>query len=260
MADYQTTTVNINRHKRIGNIIIFVEGEEPEFTIIENIFHSYLGYTITKCKRSQQTIIELQGKDKYSKITLLNAPTSNIKSIANEIEFYDYIYKNYALALNLDTINNPVYFIFDRDAENNRQGIVEKLIRTLTNSQNSTEEQNGLLLLSYPSIESFSLSTYKKVSHKIKIKLGKDLKQLLLKENIDNQIDDVKLNNAFNEFINFLIYHSIIKNENEVINKLNTLGIDIFKLQTSLYAQEKVFYCISQLIEILLDLQIIELN
>lgn len=248
----------INKQKRIGNVIIFAEGENPEFEIIENIFHHYLGYTLTKKRRSDKIFTELQGS-KYSKIILLNTPTSNINSINNESEFFDYIFKEFAINLDLDTTNNPVYFVFDRDPVNNRQGIVEKLLNKLTSSQNDSDEQNGLLLLSYPSIESFTFSSNEKDSFNTKFKLGKDLKKFISNKKYNSNIDDSKLEQAINEFLNFLEQKSIINNLSDILKKLDIIGLEIFKIQKENYSREGLFYCMSQLVEILIDLQIIEL-
>lgn len=251
--------MRINKQKRIGEVIIFAEGEHPEFEIIENIFHKYLGYSIAKVKRSEKIVTNLQGYDEYSKITLLNTPSSNINSILDETSFFDYIFNEYALSLDLDTKNNPVYFIFDRDPVNNRQGIVEKLLNKLTCSQNDSDEQNGLLLLSYPSIEAFTLSINEKNSFSTKCKLGNDLKEIVADKNYDCSITDAKLQNAVCEFINFLEQKSIINNKEDILNKLDVIGLEIFNIQKQNYSRENVFYCISQLVEILIDLQIIEL-
>ncbi len=251
--------MKINKRKRIGNVIIFVEGEKTEFEILENIFHHYLGYSIKKIKRRAKEIIELQGYDRYSKITLINTPTNNINSILNIDDFFDYIFKDFAINLNLDTINNPVYFIFDRDPGNNRPCIVEKLLNKLTNSQNDTDEQNGLLLLSFPSIESFILSLHEKYSYNNKIRLGKDLKKIIDDKEYEKKINDNLLKNSINEFIDFLLKNNILDVETDIYNELDKIGLKIYNIQKELYFKEKLFYCISQLVEILIDLQIVEL-
>lgn len=251
--------MKINKHKRIGEIIIFAEGENPEFEVIENIFHNYLGYSITKVKRSEKLITELQGDDQYSKVILLNTPSSNLNSISNESAFFDYIFNEYADKLDLDTQNDAVYFVFDRDPMNNRQGIVAKLLNKLTSSQNDSDEQNGLLLLSYPSIESFTLSMKETNSFQIQYKLGKELKDYVIQQGYDNTINDESLGNAVCEFINFLEQKFIIKEASDILNKLDIVGLEIFKIQKDIFSRENLFYCISQLVEILIDLQIIEL-
>lgn len=251
--------MRINKQKRIGSVIIFAEGERPEFAIIENIFHNYLGYSITKIKRSDKIVTKLEGFDKYSKITLLNTPSSNINSILDETSFFDYIFNEYAINLDLDTKNDPVYFVFDRDPVNNRQGIVEKLLNKLTNSQNDSDEQNGLLLLSYPSIESFILSANEEDSFNTKFKLGKNVKECISLKNYDCRIDDSKIKNAVDEFVNFLEGKAIIDSSSDILKKLDVIGLEIFKIQQANYSRENLFFCISQLVEILIDLQIIEL-
>ena len=249
----------INKQKRIGNVIIFAEGENPEFEIIENIFHKFLGYSVIKSKRSDKIVVELKGHDKYSNIIILNTPTSNINSLNDVNSFFDFIFNEYALPLNIDTTNNPVYFVFDRDPYNNRKGVVEKLLTKLNNSQNDIEEQNGLLILSYPSLESFTISLFEKNSNEIKIALGKDVKGYVDSKKYRNTINEETLTRAVSIFVEFLLKNCIVESNNEVSQKLDSIGVEIFKIQDKLYSKEKLFYCVSQIVEILIDLQIIVL-
>ncbi len=250
--------MKINKQKRIGEVIFFVEGENPEFEIIEKIFNQFLGYEVIESKRSNKQIKELIGHDKNSKVILLNTPTNNINSLEDEKEFYDYIFKEYVLSLNIDTINSPIYFIFDRDPKNNRKGLVEKLLCKLTSSQNDTEEQNGLLILSYPSLESFVISLHEQDSYMIKKQLGKEAKDYVLLQNYKIEINEKTLKTSIMAFAEFLKKEHLIEEFCDIVNKIEEIGINIFKMQDKLYSKERLFYCVSQLMEILLDLQIVE--
>ena len=51
--------------------------------------------------------------------------------------------------------NAAVYYVFDRDNESNLYCEVESLSSILVNSRDNGVESNGLLLISYPCIESY---------------------------------------------------------------------------------------------------------
>ena len=50
--------MKINKNKRIGKIVIIVEGEVTEFEYIEEIFNKYLGYTLKSKTRKNDDFIE----------------------------------------------------------------------------------------------------------------------------------------------------------------------------------------------------------
>ena len=84
--------MKINKNKRIGQIVIIVEGFLTEFEYIEEIFHRYLGYEVISNSLKDKNYKILQGKDKYSKVFIINAPTNNICSIKDKESFDDYIH------------------------------------------------------------------------------------------------------------------------------------------------------------------------
>ena len=61
----------------------------------------------------------------------------------------------------IDVNKIRTYFIWDRDPKsNNDEKIVRNLIKKFGNSMDNGEEMNGLLLLSYPAIESYVISNF----------------------------------------------------------------------------------------------------
>lgn len=71
-------------------------------------------------------------------------------------------------------------------------------------------------------------------------------------------MNDDKIINAYNNLLNFLIEKEIINEDSEIYN-FDKIGLSILELEQELYKLENIFYCVSQMIEILIDLQIIEL-
>lgn len=251
--------MRLNKEKRIGSIIVITEGEYPEFDILKGIFHELLGYKVTLCKRSDKEVVELRGRDEYSRVILLNSPTSNIISIKNKDEFYDYLFTEVAEKYDVDLFNCPTYIIFDRDRINNRLGVVKELICSLNQSLTDSDEQNGLLLLSYPSIEAFKVSMYEDNSSALRFSLGRELKSYVSEKSYTCRYDEAALTHAANELAKFLSSKNIIHDQDDIVNKMDSLGINILNCETDTYEKNNVFDCVSQVAEMFIDLGIIEL-
>lgn len=253
--------MKLNKKKRIGEIIIIIEGDHPELEIIETIFHKILGYTIKVQTRHQEIVRELHGYDKNSIIKVISSPTSNLIDVVNINDFYDKMYSEIAVKLDLDLINNPVYILFDRDPGNNRQSKVLKLLEKLKQSQTTSDEQNGLLLLSYPSIESYIISMFESNSYHNEQRLGKDAKNLLDSKNYNiNDAAESHLINSAKEFLNFLKANSLINENEDIFTNIESIGIELFHFQTKKYSKTRLFNCVSQFVEILIDLRILDIE
>lgn len=260
-ARFPIIRMKINKQKRIGEIIIVTEGVHPEFDIIKGIFHEFLGYSVISKRRNGKDVTVFNGHDKNSRVIVVNAPTNNISSIVDTEKFYDFLYHEVALKYDIDLINDSTYIVFDRDRKNNRLGIVRKLIESLTHSQTDSDEQNGLLLLSYPSIEAFKISMIKEDSYKLQFSLGNEVKQYIEAESLlDFPFYESGISHATLEFINYLASENLIESERDLSVNLDTLGAQILNRQTDKFCREQKFDCISQIIEILIDLNIIDLE
>ena len=91
---------------------------------------------------------------------LINSETSNIgslKSVSGKA-YLDSVFNDLYAKYQLDTTNTATYYIFDRDCESNLAADCRDLVGILKNSRDNGYESNGLLLLSYPSIESYVFS------------------------------------------------------------------------------------------------------
>lgn len=253
--------MKINIQKRIGEVVIVTEGDNPEFEIIKGIFHDFLEYNIILKKRNNKDIVEFQGHDVDSRIILLNAPTNNINSLQDINEFYDFLYNEVSKKFDLDLINDATYIIFDRDRKNNRYGVVKKLINVFTESQNDSEEQNGLLLLSYPSIEAFQISMFEDNSFNNTFGLGNEAKEYVKAKAYElNCFNEDTIKHSTNEFLKYLFKEKIINCENEVVYCMGDIGQAILEKQTKKMQKNQVYNCVSQLVQILLDLGIVELD
>lgn len=253
--------MKINKTKRIGEVVVVAEGELLEFDIVKGIFHDLLGYDIISKRRNKNNVVVLKGgHDKYSRVILVNSPTSTIDSLSEPKEFYDFLYKEVALKYSLNLFNDPTYILFDRDRKNNRLKVVSKLIDTLTQAQTDTDEQNGLLLLSYPSIEAFPISVHLDKSYMVRFDLGRSAKEYVQDNSLNVQnYDETAIKHAVAEFIDYLKYEKIISCDNEIADKTDIIGSEILKCQSARVAHGEKFCCATQLAEMLIDLGIIEL-
>lgn len=87
-------------------------------------------------------------------------------------------------------------YIWDRDS--NKYDIVKKLLDKFHNSRDNEFDMQGLLLLSYPSIESFIISCFEQ--NTMQIKIDKIKKYLTMNKYNYSKIDEYKLLNAINVF------------------------------------------------------------
>ena len=74
--------------------------------------------------------------------------------------------------------NAAIYYIFDRDPKSNVDAaLIERLIKTLKNAyENEDGLRGGMLLLSYPSIESYNISNFMDDTCNMQFSLGDEAK------------------------------------------------------------------------------------
>jgi hypothetical protein len=102
---------------------------------------------------------------------------------------------------------SAIYYLFDRDPESNIDELIKQLILTLTNPyENDNGLRGGLLLLSYPSIESYTISNFVDDTHLIEIALGKEAKEYVASNNRIqlNKISEATIEKASGEMMKYL--------------------------------------------------------
>lgn len=262
--DYQILNkkFKFNRDKNIGSVLYIVEGERREINLLGHIFKEILKYdeVIGIDRMGNERIKYISKKNKNSKIFIINSEQSNIQSIANT-QFRDEqvkILKQYDDEFNYEDI--PIYYIFDCDRKNDRIAI-ENVINTYVNAREPSEENKydsigGMVLLSYPAIESFVISNFEKDMYKFHERFNfneKTLKQYIGDNKYDNHKMSIDtLSNAFLELVSSL--------ENINANKINLDNTKEFN--TTLFNYEQSVnnqYMISLLLISFVDLGIIEM-
>lgn len=167
------------KNKRVGKVLLIVEGARHEFNLVKKIFVDILGYTQIENRRRSAKYYVREG-DSHSVVAVINTKTSNILSVSEE-EYLDGIFENLIEQYDFDINNAAIYYLFDRDPESNTDtGFIANLIEKLKNSrENDDNMRGGMLLLSYSAIEAYEISNFVDRSFEIEARLGSELKDYI---------------------------------------------------------------------------------
>lgn len=254
LEEYQN--MQLNKNKRIGKILLIVEGGKHEFSLIKKIFEDILGYKRIEKRRTKATYYESQ-TDSHSIVAVINTKTSNIGSI-NEKEYLDRIFIELLERYDFDVNNAAVYYLFDRDPKSNVDpNLILNLIQTLKNSrENEDNMMGGMLILSYPSIEAYEISNFKDNSYKLFAKLGEDAKKFINK-NTDvismNKISEETIMHAGMELLNYLEEAGLQLD----LDSFFDVNEKIFKEEEKCFEKNKEYFLLSMMSCVLLDLGIL---
>lgn len=250
-------SLKINYKRSIGNIVIAVEGSKDEFKILKQIFRNVLHYRYIEKSRNKRNFKDydefvMKGNEN-SKVIVINLENSNIKDIQDDSEYKDELFKLLYEKYNIDIKNTPLYIIWDRDKKSNSKTITRELVKTLGNAyENKNADMNGLLLLSYPSIESFVIENF---NQRIKNIGNNDIKEyvrnnLYYVEDINNHTllkSVVKLHKNLKEF-GILEYNT---------SNFSEIGLKFFEEEEQIYEKKGYYQLLSFVAIILIDLNII---
>ncbi len=250
--------MKLNKDAHIGNVLFVVEGSQTEFSILHRIFCNILGYTYIEKRRNQLKYFQHQ-RDKYSTIAVVNPKESNIQFIENS-DYFDEIFNTLRDRYQFPVEQAAIYFLFDRDPKSNTDvALIQDYILSLKNPyENADGYVSGQLLLSYPSIESYTISNFVDHSSNLRFQLGKDAKRYIeSNNNIQlNKMSDDTLIKATYEFLDYL------ENENIDLNldDFSTASCTILTSQESEYLRGNGFKAFSMLTLALLQMNIIMLD
>lgn len=159
-------TLKFNKDKKIGTVVIIVEGEQDEFTLLKHIFTQVLDYSYRYIKKNKILHDEYKLEDKKNTVIIANTRNSNIDSVINDEDYKVELSKLLKRDYNKNLKNTSIYIIWDRDKDKNDGDIIQEhykdAIENFYSAYDNDYEMNGLLLLSYPCHESFILSNFKK--------------------------------------------------------------------------------------------------
>lgn len=255
LEEYQS--MELIKNKRIGKILFIVEGSKHEFSLIKKIFEDLLGYKRIEKKRTKTTYYESQA-DSHSIVAVINTKTSNISSI-NETEYLDTIFLELLERYDFDVNNAAIYYLFDRDPKSNVDSkLILSLIKTLRNSrENEDNLLGGMLILSYPSIESYEVSNFQDASYLLSAEIGDDVKKYIVNNTKSisiNKLSDQSIIHACNELIHYATEHKITFDFDDFSNA----NEKIFFEEEQYYQKNHSYFLLSMMSCVLLDLGILK--
>lgn len=251
--------MRINRDKQVGDILFIVEGAKTEFEILKRIFCNILHYQYVEKRRDKPARFINGGINSTNHIYVINTRESNISFISDEKyldEMYEYLINTYDL--NMDNI--AIFYLFDRDHDSNTDvKLIKDYINELKDPYDNGEDKGGMLLLSYPAIESFVISCFREHSYDIKMKLGADVKHFMGEKENQKNIQFNKINEVTLIYGAKQLQEYIENNQFEWdIDNLHCLADSIFELEEELYSKEEKYRLVSLLVFAFLYLGIIE--
>ena len=251
--------IRINKEKNIGNVLFVVEGAKTEFSILKKIFVDILGYSYIEKRRGKESRY-INQNNPNSCVAVINTANSNMTSISAEDGFLDTMFKRLVEEYKYPIDRAAIYFIFDRDPESNRDTeTIKEYIQTLQNPyDNPNEIRAGQLLLNYPSVEAFTVSNFENDSWKIKVGLGKELKNYVSNHPYIqlNKISENTLEQATSEFYKYVRTFD----ENVDIDDFSDVSMRIFDFEETNYEETQTYNLFSMLTLAFLQLGIIEVD
>lgn len=249
--------ITINKNKNIGKVIYVVEGDVTEPSIIKTIFNKLLNYEVNTYKKHDDSYSILNSKtNKYSKVYVIPSKNPQINQIEKSQDYFYNILNN---KFEISSENSAIYYIFDRDRNNNRPTTIKNHIAKYCNSRDNDTEMNGLFLLSYPCIEACYLNA---LNDKNEFSCGQNIKDYVNENEIDFSVfqKDYLLIDFAKTVIDNInkIYSDNFKIED--LDDFKKINLEIFDYEEKCFNKRKVYITLSLLIISLIDLGIIEIT
>lgn len=254
----QSTTKNlkINKNKTIGEIVVVVEGESDEFKLLKHIFTEVLDYDYISIKRNKIMQHEFHSKsNKNCTVIVANTSNSSINTIMEDEEYKDKLYSLLKREYHRSLKSTPIYLLWDRDKETTKEEYVVKALDTFTNSMDNNYDMNGIILLSYPCLESYHLSNFDKNLWRKKFTTSADAKkEFKTSRNSIYDITEKTLLLAVENMHRSMLGYSIRSYEPSDFKKINET---IFRKEKECYKENRYFNALSLISIMLIDLGII---
>ena len=251
-----TKHLKINKNKSIGEVVIVVEGESEEFKLLKHIFTHVFDYNYLSIRRNKIMRDRFVSKsNKSSSIIIANTSNSNIKSIMEDDDYKDKLYELLKNEYDRSLKSVPIYILWDRDVDSNKEETVLKSLNTFTSSLDNDYEMNGLLLLSYPCVEAYELSNFNKQLWKTNFSNSIDAKKQM--KTIIPKLIDINENTlllAAENMHRTMKKYGIRDYDSSNFQKEN---IKIFRNEAEEYIKNKYFNALSLISIMLIDLGII---
>lgn len=252
--------MKINKDVSIGKVLYIVEGSSTEFNLLKRIFCNVLGFEYIEKRRNKQNVFRKESNEfSRSTIAVINTSNSNIKDISDEA-YLDELFQMLINEYHFPVDKASIYYLFDRDPVSNTDAeAIRRYIDTLKNPMDNDDGMKaGLLLLSYPCIESYMVSSFQKSAYEVKMGIGKHLKGYIGQNNAIqmNKISEETLLFAADEFAEYLRYHGLEWDVDEFSETSRT----VFEIQEDNYISKGGFELFSMLTLSFIQMGIIELD
>ncbi len=256
------TRVSIHKDRKIGKVLFIVEGERTEPYILCRIFEKIFDYRYTRISRQGKITYDVVSSKRHdlSQVFVVNAAESNISYIADGNEYLDNLFRMLINDQGIDFENAAIFYIWDRDRNSNvNTDVIKKLLSTLRNPRDSIDyERQGLLLLSYPSIEAYTASNFISETYSQEAATGKELKTILNDNKILQQnISEDSIQMATKELLKALKFFDIEFKE-EMLDDMSDANLTVFSKEEEIYNQTDTYRLLSMLSIALLNLGLIE--
>ena len=219
----------IDKTKNIGNVIFVVEGGRPEtggteLRLLKKIFADILDYEVQELRRGSEEFIG-HGKNSQFHVFALNLPKNQLTAL-NE-EALDELFCRLKEDFDIKPEDCPIFFLYDRDVLSyHRNELRGKYVKKYTDPYGNESGDQGQLLLSYPSVESFLLSCIRDNACMNNACMGRDAKTLL-----KNAIchEDADINNLHQRIVNLVFSEDAFEAEKRLIRSINEMdkGLDL---------------------------------
>lgn len=254
-------SLKINFKKNINTIVLVVEGAKYEFDLFKQIFRNILHYKLITKSRNQVEFTEynefVMRDNEQSKIIIINTTNSNIGSIADGDDYRNELYKMLYEKYGIDTKNVPIYYIWDRDQESNPSEVTRELLEKLSNPYENDNYENGLLLLSYPCCETYTITNFEKN----KKYLDEDIKEYVKNNNYElRYINRYKIQMAVLEMMKALDRIHVKYDSAECyfnIDDIKNINLNTYKVEEEMFLKNGHYALLSFISIILIDLGII---
>ncbi|MZQ99456.1 MAG: hypothetical protein GT601_17455 [Acidaminobacter sp.] len=253
--------MKLNFGRQIMDTLFIVEGEY-EKTLLKRILHHVMEYQLICQGNRDSKYMQFKKYDNGTlkgRVAVFCTEESYIKSINNQ-DHIDNIARILVDEHGYDMRNSCIFYLFDRDPNSNTDSAgIRSLICSLKNPyENADFTYGGLILLSYPCIESYKVSNFKDRTCDFLYALGSDLKVAFGtdKDIQDNKICTTSILKATNEMMKWY-------NESRIEINYNTGNYAIeeaFDFQEAFYSKEKAYQLFSSLSCAFIELGIIELE
>ena len=214
-------------NKRVGKVLLIVEGSKHEFSLMKKIFVDVLGYTQIEKRRERE-------------------------------EYLDQIYEELIEKYEFDIDNTAIYYLFDRDPESNTDTVlIKKLIQCLKNSRENDENmRNGMLILSYPAVEAYEISSFEDESYNKQMRLGSDAKKYINEHAKTISMNKICKANIIHAGVEMLKYLEQKKIPLDLDEFNNTNGM-VFDEQEKNFRESDTFRILSMISCVLMDLGVL---